>query len=126
MKNSNKTLEVKEVKLPAKYIKIGYGKYKLQLWDKLTASSNEAYGEFFERQMAIGIDTNQTGVQLVNTLLHEIMHGIIYQYGMKLDGDADHREETLVNVITNGMTTVYSDNPWLLPWMNQQLNKNSE
>ena len=42
------------MKLPAKYIKIGYTKYKLQVWDKLTATSNEAYGEFFQREEAIG------------------------------------------------------------------------
>ena len=115
----------RKVELPETTIKIGYTKYEIQVWDKMTATSNEAYGEFFERQMAIGIDTNQNGIQLVNTFLHEIMHGVIYQYGMKLDGDADQREETLVNVITNGMTSVYVDNPWLLPWIQQQL-KNGE
>ena len=119
-------MENLKMKLPAKHIKIGYTKYKLQIWDKLTASSNEAYGEFFQREQVIGIDGNQTGLQLVNTLLHEIMHGIIYQYGMKLDGDADVREETLVNVITNGMCQVYVDNPWLLPWIQKGMKSDSE
>jgi|TARA_B100000214_G_scaffold324724_1_gene261872 phage terminase large subunit-like protein len=114
------------MKLPAKHIKIGYTKYKLQVWDKLTASSNEAYGEFFQREQAIGIDGNQSGTQLVNTLLHEIMHGIVYQYGMKMDGDADVREETMVNVITNGLCQVYVDNPWLLPWIQREIKSDSE
>ena len=67
------------VKLPASTIKIGYTRYDIQVWDKMTATSNEAYGEFYEKEQVIGIDGNQKGGQLVNTLLHEIMHGIIFQ-----------------------------------------------
>jgi len=114
-------MENLKIKLQAKHIKIGYTKYKQKIGDKLTASSNKAYEEFFKREQVIVIDGTQSGLQLVNTLLHEVMHGIVYQYGMKLDGDADVREETLVNVITNGMCQVYVDNPWLLPWMQRML-----
>ena len=59
------------MKLPAKHIKIGYTKYRLQVWDKLTATSNEAYGEFFQREQVIGIAGDQSGSQLVNlSLIH--------------------------------------------------------
>ena len=54
------------------------------------------------------------------------MHGIVYQYGMKMDGDADVREETMVNVITNGLCQVYVDNPWLLPWIQREIKSDSE
>lgn len=119
-------MENLKMKLPAKFIKIGYTKYKIQIWDKLTASSNEAYGEFFQREQVIGIDGNQTGSQLVNTLLHEVMHGIVYQMGIKMDGDADVREETMVNSVTNGLCQVYVDNPWLLPWIQKEIKSDSE
>lgn len=114
------------MKLPAKYIKIGYTKYKLQIWDKLTATSNEAYGEFFQREEAIGIAGDQSGSQLVNTLLHEIMHGIVYQYNLSFDGGKDTQEEALANVMTNGLMAVFVDNPWLLPWIQKEIKADND
>ena len=43
-----------------------------------------------------------------------------------MDGDADVREETLVNVITNGLCQVYVDNPWLLPWIQREIKSDLE
>ena len=116
------------VKLPANTIKIGYTRYDIQVWDKMTATSNEAYGEFYEKEQVIGIDGNQKGGQLVNTLLHEIMHGIIFQYGLKdgLEPKGDVKEEQIVNATTNGLSAVFKDNPWLLPWMQKEITRDGE
>jgi|TARA_Y100000310_G_C20367322_1_gene661830 hypothetical protein len=115
----------RKVELPAKTIKIGYTNYEIQVWDKMTATSNEAYGEFYEKEQVIGIDGNQKGGQLVNTLLHEIMHGIIFQYGLKLENETktEVKEEHIVNATTNGLSAVFMDNPWLLPWMEKEITK---
>ena len=53
-------------------------------------------------------------------------HKSLYQYGMKMDGDADVREETMVNALTNGLCQVYVDNPWLLPWIQKEIKSDSE
>tara|TARA_B100000745_G_scaffold40680_1_gene24838 strand:+ start:54 stop:452 length:399 start_codon:yes stop_codon:yes gene_type:complete len=118
----------RNVKLPANTIKIGYTRYDIQVWDKMTATSNEAYGEFYEKEQVIGIDGNQKGGQLVNTLLHEIMHGIIFQYGLKdgLEPKGDAKEEQIVNATTNGLSAVFVDNPWLLPWIQTEIKKDQE
>ena len=118
----------RKVELPETTIKIGYTKYEIQVWDKMTATSNEAYGEFYEKEQVIGIDGNQKGSQLVNTLLHEIMHGIIFQYGLKLDNEktSEAREEMVVNATTNGLSAVFVDNPWLLPWIQSEIKKDQK
>ena len=131
MKNLKPKLTNKKrrnVKLPANTIKIGYTRYNIQVWDKMTATSNEAYGEFYEKEQVIGIDGNQKGSQLVNTLLHEIMHGIIFQYSLKdsLDPKGDAKEEQIVNATANGLSAVFVDNPWLLPWMQKEVSRDSE
>ena len=114
-----------KVELPSDTIKIGYTTYDIQVWDKMTATTNEAYGEFYEKEQVIGIDGNQKGSQLVNTLLHEIMHGIIFQYGLKIDDEkkTEAKEEHIVNATTNGLSAVFVDNPWLLPRMQSEIKK---
>ena len=47
-----------KVELPSDTIKIGYTTYDIQVWDKMTATTNEAYGEFYEKEQVIGIDGN--------------------------------------------------------------------
>ena len=49
------------------------------------------------------------------------MHGIVYQYGLVEHlGD---KEEVTVNTITNGLTTVLVDNPWLIDYIRGQVKK---
>ena len=55
----------------------------------------------------------------MNTVLHEIMHGIIYQYG--LVETLGEKEEVTVNTITNGLTTVFKDNPWLVDYIKKHI-----
>ena len=45
--------------------------------------------------------------------------GIIYQYGIvEVLGD---KEEHIVNTISNGLTTVLVDNPWLVDYMKKYI-----
>ena len=47
------------------------------------------------------------------------MHGIIYQYG--LVETLGEKEEVTVNTITNGLTTVFKDNPWLVDYIKKHI-----
>jgi hypothetical protein len=77
---------------------------------------------FFQSQGKIGLKySTLDSIHGVNTVLHEIMHGIVYQYGLVEHlGD---KEEVTVNTITNGLTTVLVDNPWLIDYIRGQVKK---
>ena len=95
-------------------IKIGYRDYKLEAWKQTVATSNEASGQFFIKEGVLGYNQEEKGVSHANTILHEIMHGIVYQWNMDLD---ERVEESIVNSLTNGLTTVFVDNPQLLDYL---------
>ena len=95
-------------------IKIGYRDYKLEAWKQTVATANEASGQFFIKEGVLGYNEEEKGVSHANTILHEVMHGIIYQWNMELD---DKVEETVVSGLANGLTTVFVDNPKLLDYL---------
>ena len=95
-------------------IKIGYRNYKLEAWKQTVATANEASGQFFITAGVLGYNQEEKGVSHANTILHEIMHGIIYQWNMELE---ERAEESIVNSLTNGLTTVFVDNPQLLDYL---------
>ena len=99
---------------------IGYVDYQFDFWPDSFASTEEAQGEFFQLAGKIGLkESTIPSVHGVNTLLHEILHGIVYQYGLvETLGD---REEQTVNTISNGLTAVLVDNPWLVDYMKKYI-----
>ena len=101
-------------------IKIGYVNYQFDFWPDSFASTEEAQGEFFQLAGKIGLkESSIPSVHGVNTLLHEVLHGIIYQYGLvELLGD---KEEQTTNTLSNGLTTVLVDNPWLIDYMKKYI-----
>ena len=99
-------------------IKIGYRDYKLEKWKQTVASANEAQGQFFAKEGIIGYTAEETGVSHANTLLHECMHAIIYQWNMELD---DKVEELVVNGLANGLTTVLVYNPKLIDYLKDKI-----
>ena len=99
-------------------IKIGYREYKLEEWKQTVATANEAHGQFFSKEGIIGYITDEKGVSHANTLLHEILHAIIYQWNMDLD---EKVEESVVNGLANGLTTIFVDNPNLIDYLKTKI-----
>ena len=99
-------------------IKIGYREYKLEEWKQTIASANEAQGQFFAKEGIIGYTAEVKGVSHANTLIHECLHAIIYQWSMELD---DKVEELVVNGLANGVTTIFVDNPKLLDYFKEKI-----
>ena len=95
-------------------IKIGYRDYKLEKWKQTVASANEAHGQFFAKEGIIGYTDEEKGVSHANTILHEILHAVVYQWNIEL---GEKEEETLVNSLTNGLVTVFVDNPELMDYL---------
>ena len=66
----------------------------------------------------IALSSTEDSVSHVNTLVHEILHAIVFQWGIELD---EKEEEKICNTLANGLTTVCVDNPWLLSYIQKQL-----
>ena len=99
-------------------IKIGYRDYKLEKWKQTVASANEAQGQFFAKEGVIGYTAEETGVSHANTLIHEMLHAIIYQWNMELD---EKVEELVANGLANGLTTIFVDNPKLMDFLKEKI-----
>ena len=101
------------MQIPEK-IKIGYKDYKLEEWKQTVASANEAQGQFFSKEGVIGYVTTEKGVSHANTIIHECLHAIIYQWNMDLE---EKVEELVVSGLANGLTTIFVDNPKLMDYL---------
>mgnify|MGYP003133137440 FL=1 len=102
-------------KLP-KSIKIGYVDYDFEIWPDKFASTEKAQGEFFEEDDKIGLKGSAIYTNKgVNTVIHEILHAIVYQYGMA--EDLKDIEEKVVNTTANALSAVFNDNPWLVDYI---------
>ena len=101
-----------------KDIKIGYRNYKIKNLDSIVSKCNEINGQFLASDGMIALSSTEDDISHTNTLIHEIFHAIVYQWGIELD---DKEEEKICNTLANGLTTVYVDNPWLLPYIQKQL-----
>jgi hypothetical protein len=95
-------------------IKIGYRDYKLEEWKQTVASANDAHGQFFAKEGVIGYTVEEKGVSHANTIIHECLHAIIYQWNMDLE---EKVEELVVNGLANGLTTIFVDNPKLMDYL---------
>ena len=95
-------------------IKIGYRDYKLEEWKQTVASANEAQGQFFAKEGVIGYVATEKGVSHANTIIHECLHAIIYQWNMDLE---EKVEELVVSGLANGLTTIFVDNPKLMDYL---------
>ena len=99
-------------------IKIGYRDYKLEEWKQTVASANEAHGQFFSKEGIIGYTVEEKGVSHANTIIHECLHGIIYQWNMDLE---EKVEELVVSGLANGLTTIFVDNPKLIDYLKEKI-----
>ena len=99
-------------------MKIGGQNYKINFVDEMKVEGGSIMGVHNCRDCTISIDKELTQSRKKETLIHEILHAIVYQWGIELD---DKEEEKICNTLANGLTTVYVDNPWLLPYIQKQL-----
>jgi hypothetical protein len=101
-----------------KNIKIGYREYKIKNLDSIVSKCNEINGQFLASDGMIALSSTEDNISHANTLIHEILHAIVYQWGIELD---DKDEERICNTIANGLTTVFVDNPSLLSYLQKNL-----
>ena len=107
----------KKITMPES-IKIGYRDYRSEKWKQTVANANDAHGQFFAKEGVIGYTEEEKGVSHANTILHEILHAIIYQWNIEL---GEKEEEHLVSALSNGLTTVLVDNLDLIDYLKNKI-----
>tara|TARA_Y100001973_G_C5204846_1_gene340667 strand:- start:100 stop:465 length:366 start_codon:yes stop_codon:yes gene_type:complete len=98
-------------------VKVGYKDIAIELVRSDFSKQTDCYGEYQHRANKIEIQKDLTPTDFANTLLHEVLHAVVYEHSLTCDGNAlsvDTNEEIVVNSITNGLMTVFKDNPWFL------------
>ena len=86
-------------------IKIGYKTYDI-IYDNKGLQNDGFYGQIDYDGNKIRLRSDYDKTEQLNTFIHEVLHGILYQ-----SGDKNLREdENLINCITNGLTQVIVDN----------------
>ena len=111
-----------------KKIRIGYSTVTIKKQASQFIKDNmvDNYGQYLPRESLIEIQSELSGVDEANTLLHEILHAgewvcSLNQTGQPLEKSKD--EELIVNNLTNSLVQVFIDNKWLLPYLTDKLNK---
>jgi len=107
-------------------VKIGWKDVKIKYVDPSFLKNNvDCYGQYISRTGTIEIQNEIKGVDLANTVLHEILHALVYNSSLNSDGGAltdPKDEEQVVNSLCNQLMTVIRDNPWLLDFLKDEIN----
>lgn len=100
------------------YINILSTEYSLFAYDKQIPGMDDEWGCCDKDKRIISIRWHRDPVANVDTLIHEILHALWYEYQMCEDGE---EEETCVGKLASGLTKVMKRNPALLDWIKEQL-----
>ena len=98
-------------------IVVGASKYSIIERDELWRSENGCDGQVRFDEMEIDMVTTRPHSEIANTLIHELMHVVFREYHLK----DRSREERVVTTLGFGMTAIYAQNPWVLPYLEDLL-----
>lgn len=100
-----------KTKLP-KEIKITHTTYRVE------AGEIADRGCIHYRRKLIIVSPDSEGTDEVDTLIHEILHGICNHYNIQTDN-----EEHIVTALADGLTNVFKTNPDLLRYLKEKLSE---
>ena len=121
------TIESVNKSLPSS-VKIGYRNIQIKYVrpDFKSDDMTESYGEYRAREGVILLLHDLCGQEMANSLWHEIKHAAVYVSGLnQANGPLkeDDAEEIVVNNLSNYEIGVFIDNPWLLDFIKNNMNK---
>jgi len=124
--NKKPTARVSKVKVrkTPKRIKIGYLDFKLVPRSKKWSIKHKAVGMCVPEDGHIAYYSKQKKSEVVNTIIHELLHGVVYMFDINFRSLRD--EERVVRKMANGLHTVLKDNPQFLEWIMQNANRDDE
>ena len=106
----------KEYILPT-IIKLGYQDITVTEVDSIDNTQGSYDNDSHEIKIKSGIGNREQ----LNTLLHEILHAIVYGYGLKCEFKDDEHEEKVVNALGNGLTEVLVRNKELVAFIGKSV-----
>lgn len=119
--NPDAPAKVRRRRKPPKQVKIGYLDVPLNPKTDRWYKKNQCDGWFNTTLPEIAYWRSLPQDELVNTILHEILHGVVYVFDVKFE--SGRAEEAAVRKIANGLVTLLKDNPALLEWLKKSLKK---
>ena len=84
----------------------------------------DCYGHYLKRKNLIQINKGLSDIDEANTLLHELMHSVVWLAGENHDGGAlsdENTEERIVNNFSNYWIGIFRENKWLLDYFKEKL-----
>ena len=97
-----------------KSLRIGALDYTVEEYDRDHVSDTDKLGQHLATDQVIKYyKSGDTSKDFV-TVLHEVMHGIVWSYGLDTTTDIDPKqEESYINVLALGVFAALRDNPAL-------------
>jgi hypothetical protein len=115
-----KTVELTVLDYLPRSVKILHNHYQINADPEMGVVEKGHLGEILHKERKINV-VQQGGSDLVDTLIHEILHGIHHLF----DAGSDEEEEHIVRVLATGITTVMKDNPDLFPTLQKILDQDN-
>jgi hypothetical protein len=107
------------MKTPKKLL-IGSKRYKIVSRPRAWGEENKAYGMIHYNKDLIEFDRGQNPEELVDTLIHEVLHAVAEEYNVKFK--SSQQEESVVSEFAHGLKDVFKNNPNFLHWMLSKFN----
>ena len=96
---------------------VAIGPYDVPVNELTAEDSHKDFGQFHSASMEIRMhETFPSDQQAAETLIHEIMHALLYVYGVKIKD-----EEHTVAVVSTALATLIKLNPDLISYLQDAL-----
>lgn len=114
--------------IDGKKLRIGFQDLTIEIRDADFRTDNltDCYGHYLQRENKIQINTNLEQHDLLNTVIHEVLHACCYVGGLTTKSNPlsdEDKEEVVTNTLANQIHIVLRDNPWLLKFIQESLSK---
>ena len=105
-------------------IKVGYRYYKVELVDYGPDNQRKVNGECDHDRECIGVQKTLTPQGAAACLMHELAHCCFNLFGGKIVNEHEiaFSEEHAVTVVSEGLATIFTDNPKLLVFFHEVWN----
>jgi hypothetical protein len=110
---------MKKPKKPDK-VKLGHREYKIKYITNKEASKRQIYGEVDTNLQIIVVDQSLDKLNTSNTILHEVMHILAYNYQWNLPAKT---EELIAETSVNGLMDCFAENPEILKYIYNSFKK---
>ena len=114
--------------IDGKKLRVGFQDLTIEIKDADFRTDNltDCYGHYLQRENKIQINTNLEQHDLLNTVIHEVLHACCYVGGLTTKSNPlsdEDKEEVVTNTLANQIHIVLRDKPWLLKFIQESLSK---